>query len=117
MSTSQNRERSSSVTFRVTDDERRALQAAAGEARQSLGGYVREKALGTATPGTRRTPAPDAAQLARLLGQLGKVGSNLNQLTRLANQHQLVPPPVLELCLREVRELTQAVAEALHRDH
>jgi hypothetical protein len=117
MSTSQTRQRTRSVSVPLTEDERAAIEREAAGAGQSLGGYMREKVLGTATPGTRRTPAPEAAQLARLLGQLGKVGSNLNQLTRLANQRQLVPPPVLELCLREVGELTQAVAEALHRDH
>ncbi len=39
----------------------------------------------------RRLPALDTQQLSRILGQLGKIGGNLNQLAKNANTNSLLP--------------------------
>ena len=100
----------------LTPEERAKAEADAQALGLSLSGYARTLLLGAVTPGTPRRPLPSAEELARMLGQLGKVGSNLNQLTKLANQGQLVPPATLGLCVAEVRQLTAQIAEALNRD-
>jgi hypothetical protein len=114
---SQTRQRSRSVNVALTDAERAKVEADAQALGLSLSGYARTLLLGTVTPGTPRRPLPSAEELARLLGQLGKVGSNLNQLTKLGNQGQLVPPAALEMCIAEVRDVAAQIAEALNRDY
>lgn len=43
------------------------------------------KDAGNALPVLRRGPPRDAVELRRLVGHLGKIGSNLNQVARAAN--------------------------------
>lgn len=117
MSTSEKRQRSQLLRVRLNAAELAKAQADAQARGQSLGGYVREKLLGAPTPGTRRQPAPNAETLARLLGQMGKVGSNLNQLARLANQRNLVPPATLDACMAEVQQVAADISQALHGGH
>jgi hypothetical protein len=114
---SNTRQRGRVLQVRLTEAERAKVEAAAEAGRLSLSGYARALLMGEPTPGTKRRPPADAAELARLLGQLGKIGSNLNQLTRLGNQRQIVPPAALAACVEEVAALTAKIAEALNRDY
>ncbi|WP_446812290.1 plasmid mobilization protein (plasmid) [Methylomonas sp. 2BW1-5-20] len=115
MSASDNRQRSP-LTVQLNADERAKVQADAEAVGLSLSGYARTLLLGRQTEGTKRRAARDAVELARLSGQVGKVGGNLNQLTKLANQGQLIPPPALAACLAEVREILERLDEALSGD-
>ncbi|KJV04966.1 plasmid mobilization protein [Methylocucumis oryzae] len=117
MSTSDKRKRCKTVQVRLSPTELEQATASAEAVGLSLSGYVRTLLLGRVTDGTQRRAAKDAQDLARLHAQLGKVGGNLNQLTKLANQGQLVPPSVLAACLAEVREVKTQIAEALSRDY
>lgn len=71
--------------IRLDDTEYDRLRASAANAAQSISGYIRHRALGDPGPRTRRVPPVDRAALSAAVGALNKVGSNLNQLTRLAN--------------------------------
>lgn len=113
---SQTRQRSRSVNVALTDAERAKVEADAHALGLSLSGYARALLVGAVTPRTPRRPLPNATELARLLGQLGKVGSNLNQLTKLGNQGQLVPPSSLAACIAEVQAVTEQLAEVLTSD-
>jgi hypothetical protein len=113
---SETRQRSGVLGVRLTDTERAKVEADAQALGLSASGYARALLLGAVTPGTQRRPLPSAEELARLLGQLGKVGSNLNQLTKLGNQGQLVPPSSLAACIDDVRAITAELAEVLHSD-
>jgi hypothetical protein len=97
---------------RFDPDEFARLEALASAARLSVSGYCRQAALGGKTRRTQRRILPDAATLAPLVAQLGKIGANLNQLTKLANQRQIVPPSALDACLAEVRQAAQRIEEA-----
>ena len=52
-----------------------------------------------------------------MVGQLGRLGNNLNQLTRLANEGRIVPPQTLGMALDDVRRLVDAIAKALGHDY
>jgi hypothetical protein len=79
------RQRTRFVNVRLTPDEHAAMEAAAERAGQSVASYVRQQCIGT--PGPRAVPRPpvERAALAQLLAQLGKCGSNLNQIARVLN--------------------------------
>jgi hypothetical protein len=72
---------------------------------------------GTSCAGARRPPI-DRTVLARLLGHLVKVGSNVNQLAHAFSKDQLLPGfPELLAIRREAAEMREAVMKALGRDH
>ncbi len=60
----------------------------------------------------RRRRAPNGDLLAAILAQLGKTGSNINQLARSVNSGWGIDRAALETALREVSEMTRLV-----RDH
>lgn len=114
MSASQTRQRLQSVKVALTEAERATVAAGAEAAGLSLSGYARQTLLGQPTPRTRRAaPSPDVQAMARLLGQLGRVGGNLNQLARQANQGQPLPADALADALAEVRAAAEQVRQAL----
>jgi hypothetical protein len=71
-------------------------------------------ALGSAGPRAVRRPPVERRELARLLGHLGKVGSNINQLAYAYNRDRLVPA-LAELVgiRRDVGEMRAALLRAL----
>lgn len=77
--------------IRCTEEERAAIKAAADQAGLSVGAFVRALALGDAGPRAVRRPPIERKELARLLGHLGKVGSNVNQLAHAFNRNGRVP--------------------------
>lgn len=62
----------------------------------------------------RRLPSVDTQLLSRTLGELGKLGSNVNQLARITNQRGAVPSVAsLAAIARDVAAMRDAVAAAL----
>ena len=114
VSASQTRQRAKVLQVRLTPDESAAIEAKAHTTGLSLSGYARQTLLGEPTQRTRRAkPSPDVQALAILLGQLGKAGSNLNQLARLGNRGQPIPLPELMETLAAVRAAAEKVRQAL----
>jgi len=107
------RQRDVMVSFRATAAERAALGAAAERAGLSVGAYLRAQVLPD-TPG-RAVRRPGVAQtlLAHLLGQVGKVGSNLNQLAKRANSGAAVPEAALAAAVAAWRATARAILQAL----
>jgi hypothetical protein len=65
-----------------------------------------------------RRPPIERKELARLLGHLGKVGSNLNQLAHAFNSRGRVPGLAELNDIRSyVRQMRDALMAALGRDH
>lgn len=64
------------------------------------------------TPSKKPLPSPDRQALARLIGEIGKIGSNLNQLARLANTGRSVTVP--ESYIKAVLTMTR-LADRLTR--
>ncbi len=114
---SETRKRQQRLPVRCTADEVSALRAAAEAAGfASIGDLVRARCLrNTRSP---KLPPVDRQQLARTLGQLGKYGSNLNQLAHIANiNHNPIAESELYRIAAEVREISAAVLRALRRGH
>ena len=83
---SQKRKKLNMVTTGYNDAELAALDEAAAKAGLTRASYQRVQTLSTG-PKTRSTRRPPIERelLARALGQLGRVGNNLNQIAHAAN--------------------------------
>jgi hypothetical protein len=104
--------------IRCTGAEQAAIKAAADQAGLSVGAFLRALALGDAGPRAVRRPPVERKELARLLGWLGKLGSNVNQLAHGFNRDGILPGfPELLAIRREVGEMRAALMQALGRDH
>jgi hypothetical protein len=105
------------IPVRCTAEERTAIKAVADKAGLSVGALLRTAALGDAGPRAVRRPPIERKELARLLGHLGKVGSNINQLAHAFNQRGRVPALAELSRIREyVGEMRNALMLALGRD-
>lgn len=107
---SEKRKRTALVVTRHTPQEKAAMVAAAERAGADLSAFIRLQTIGQAGARTRAIrPSPDLAAWAEWRAQLGYIGNNLNQLTRLANMGDLDRPAELDRVLAEVSAL---IAEA-----
>jgi len=115
------------ISIRVRPDEAAHIDAAGRALRTPRGraDYVRAAALHAARAKVpppakpvrrpaRRLPALDTRLLGQLLGQVGKLGGNLNQLAKAANTSGALPPitAIAELT-REVVAIRAALTAAL----
>lgn len=82
---SQKRQRARTVRVACTEAEYAAIIIAAARAGLSSAAFMRRQAIGAPGPRSVRLPHPDKQALARVLASLGAVGSNVNQLARIAN--------------------------------
>lgn len=83
---------------------------------QSVGQYQRAAALQAAelaVPRVRRRPTPELQELRRLLGQVGKIGGNVNQIAAVLNAAEAPAPGALERALASVVELRALVREVM----
>lgn len=103
--------------IRCTEQERAAIKAAADGAGLSVGAFLRALALGDAGPRAVRRPPVERKELARLLGHLGKVGSNINQLAHAYNLTGVLPGfPELVAIRQEIGQMRAALMQALGRE-
>lgn len=104
------------LNLRCTAAQYAEADQAATRAGLSLGAFLRAKAFGTPGPRAARRPPVEVAELARLLGQIGKLGSNVNQLTAFCHRSQTDPALVeLRLMRRDLAVLRIATLNALGR--
>ncbi len=104
------------VAVRCTEAEHTKMTEEARRAGLSVGALLR--ALACNGPGLRaaRRPPIERQELARLLGHIGKLGSNVNQLAYAANAFDELPSArELQQIGAEVHEIRDAVMRALGR--
>ncbi|MCB5911052.1 plasmid mobilization protein [Streptomyces pinistramenti] len=98
---------------RYSDDEFALLQKAADLSRVQVGGYVAEASLAAARADDPTAAVADYRAMAKALmaanGQLAKIGSNLNQLTRHLNQDGTWPQP--DLVQRLLEHVEASIAD------
>ena len=109
---SQTRQRSLRPSMACTPEERAQLEAAAERAGMTLSTYMRYQCLGAAGPRAVRRPPVERAALAQLLGQLGKVGSNVNQIARALNSDRQLAHDIAAT-LADIREAALSISATL----
>jgi len=112
---SEKRARTTHITIRLTPDERAAIDAAAERAGLTSGSYARAAVLGAPTPRQVRRPPIERKELARLLGEIGHVGANLNQLAHAANTGVDTDRNALLIILASLVDVRNAILQALGR--
>ena len=112
---SQTRQKSHMVMTRYSPTEFVQLDEAASRAGLTRASFQRVQSLGTPpkTRSTRRAPV-EREMLAKALGQLGRVGNNLNQLARAANLDRTEREQIMGV-IADLRELLPLFLEALGR--
>lgn len=116
MSGTEKRIRNQILTIRLSEGERAAIDAAAERAGLVTGSYAREVLLGAPAPRQVRRPPVERKELVRLLGELGKIGGNLNQLARAANAGLVVYGGEIERSLSDLQDVRDAILAALGRE-
>lgn len=111
---SEKRERGKQVLVRLSEAEHAELEERASRSGLTLPSYLREQCF--TKPKTRSTHRPpiEREELAKLLGQFGKIGSNLNQLARAANMNE-PPGRELDAAIADLRIVTAQAMRLLGR--
>jgi len=100
--------------IRFTPQQFEQLDATAREAGMSVGAFARAVLMGSPGPRAVRKPPVQKAELARLLGELGKLGSNVNQIAKAFNSTGRIPtPPELPAMQTDIAAIRAAVMTAL----
>lgn len=103
------------VSARFTPAEAALLQQAAAEAGHGLSALVRHRVLGSAMPTGRRRPSAGVADLARLLGAIGQLGSDIRQLEAAISDDGGLPAADLARAVDAVVAMRDEVMLALGR--
>jgi hypothetical protein len=103
------------VTIRLSTEEYAALDEAADRAGLVVGSYARQAMLGAPVARQVRRPPVERRELARLLGELGKIGGNLNQLAKAANTGVVIYGGEIEAALGDLLKARNAILTALGR--
>lgn len=106
------KKRTPPFSIRLSVDERAEIDRRSRAAGLSIAGYFKSAALNQ-RPRKFRHPQVDRAKLSKLLGELGKVGNNLNQLARTLNTEGSVEIPELIQALKELTDMRAMVMSAL----
>jgi mobilization protein NikA len=106
------------ISVRCLPDEHAKIEAAAKRAGLAIGPYLRSLAIGSPGPRAKHQPPVERRALAQVLGFLGRLGSNINQLARVANMKGDLPTRrELAGIAADVRTMRDALMEALGRGH
>ena len=110
---SDKRQRPSQSLVRWTNEEFARVAAKADKAGLAMAAFIRAATLGDAGPRAQRRPPADHKALRQILGELGRVGNNLNQIARSLNALELISLPELKDALHAYIEIRDAIFEAL----
>jgi hypothetical protein len=110
------RARNRHITIRLTEDERATVDAAAADAGLTPGSYVRQVVLGAPVPRQGKRRPAEKAELVRLLAEVGKIGSNINQLAHRANSGNTVGAKEMATALAGLHKMRASLLRALGRE-
>jgi hypothetical protein len=84
----------------------------------TAGAYLRKLALGTAGARHKRRATVKNEAVATLLFQIGKIGTNVNQMSKWSNTQKLMPDfAALKAMQRDLSLMRDQLTEALGYDH
>jgi len=105
------------IAIRCSVRQNETIKEGASRAGLSIGAYLRALAVGYPGPRSVRRPPIEKAELTKLLGHIGKIGSNVNQIAKFANTTRSLPAqPVLARMREDIAWMRAAVLKALGRD-
>lgn len=107
------KKRPAPFSLRLSFNERQELEQRAEDAGISMGSYCKYAIFDIPPPRRARRPVRDKAELALLLGSVGKIGNNLNQIARQLNAHGSVDVPELQRALEDLTLIRESVMKAL----
>ena len=116
MAGSDKRQRGKIVASRCSDEEFNAIAAKADKAGLSNGAFMRAAALGDAGPRAQRRPPADHKVLRQLLGEIGRIGNNINQLARATNSGDKVSRSDIAEGIRACLDIRNVIYEALGKN-
>jgi hypothetical protein len=112
---SEKRKRNNLLQIRLTDFELAEIEALADRAELTPASYARLILLSSPAPRAKRRPAVDTKQVAQLLAEVGKIGSNVNQIAHHLNAGLGTSSTAIQEALDDVAEMRKACMEALNR--
>lgn len=107
------RQRNRRIDFRLTEAEYAEVRRKADRSGYTVGAYVRATVLGSPGPRAQRLPPTNKHLLLKLLGELGKIGSNINQIARAINSGRVPPIPQIEKAVQALLDMDSLVMRAL----
>lgn len=112
---SEKRKKSILVAFRTEEAEKAEIDEAAEAAGLTVGSYCRAIILKKVLTTPRKKPSLDRVLLSQLVGQLGKVGSNLNQMARRLNEGKGAGSERITAACGDVANLKVELLKAIRR--
>lgn len=113
MGGSSKRKRTHQIIVRCTDDEHAAILGKADRVGLASAAFLRAAVLGEAGPRAQRRPPADHKALREILGHLGRIGNNLNQIAHGLNTAQQANMPELQDAIRAYLEQRDVLFHAL----
>ena len=113
MAGSEKRQRLKGYFVRCSAKELQEIDAKADAAGYTPPAFLRFAALGSAGARAKRKPPVDLVALRQLLGHLGKIGSNLNQIARALNAGGTPDIPELKTALTDYQKIRDAIFKLL----
>jgi len=116
---SNKRKRHYTLSARFDADEAKRVRSNAAKAGVAVAAMIRQAVLGLPPPRAARRPSVDHQAVGRLLGELGKIGSNLNQIAKHANAGREITDGTvadINMVLRDLTELRLVCLQALGRE-
>jgi hypothetical protein len=110
---SETRQKERRISLRVTGDEYARVETASTEAGLTLASYTRSLLIDAPRTRTRRRPRVDMAALAKLLGELNRIGGNIHQILRRVNFGETPIATEFHEALRGHREIISAIRVAM----
>lgn len=104
--------------MRLMDDEFNRIAAKADKAGLAFTAFLRAAALdGDVGPRAQRRPPVDHKALRQYLGQVGRLGNNINQIARALNSGEKAKLPELQQVLRACLDILNRINAALGKKH
>ena len=114
---SDKRQRSHQSLIRWTDEEFASISEKADKAGMAVAAFMRAVALGNPGPRAQRRPPADHKALRQILGEIGRVGNNINQIARALNSGDPPNMPELREALHAYLEIRDRIFEALGKNN
>lgn len=100
------------VTIRLTDTEFSIIENAATQAEMSISEYMRAQTM-EGKVNARFEIVADVDQIKKLIGEFGKIGSNLNQIARYFNQGGVLSSEMRNEIRKSLRDIYEMKYEVM----